>query len=293
MKCEECFLILDEYVEDELTGKEVAEVAQHLGDCRNCAADCELLRRDRQIYSQYFLDVQSAPDSWNRFQSDIEKYRQSRFYFLRRFKNKFDIPFFKLEYLAATVTLIVITGIVIGTIRYRFEQEAAPDQRIVSQNDANKPSQSSREEHFLKPDDNMPATSGAENEPLSKFEPARVKKNISGNTTRSALPKRSGPPESLKIVSINQKRKSDNAVDRSEREYLAAIATLSHDIKVQRKRLSPGMMTLLKQSLPNLNQTINDARRAVRKQPRDTFAIQYMTNAYAKKVELLRMIIGD
>jgi D-ribose pyranose/furanose isomerase RbsD len=95
-----------------------------------------------------------------------------------------------------------------------------------------------------------------------------------------------------KFVGSNQPT-TEEVIEKAERQYEAAIAVLSSDIKRRRMQLSPNLISQLEQSLPEIDRTIHETRRAVREQPNDAVAVQYMTSAYSKKIELLRAVAGN
>ncbi len=74
----------------------------------------------------------------------------------------------------------------------------------------------------------------------------------------------------------------------AERTYQAAIAILSREVNQRRSRLDPELRNRLERTLIAIDRTIAETRRAVRDNPGDPVAAQYMQAAYARKVEVLR-----
>jgi len=62
MKCEECLLLLDDYVEGDLGGRTAARVAAHLRLCAACAREAEELRREQECYLSYRREVCVTPE---------------------------------------------------------------------------------------------------------------------------------------------------------------------------------------------------------------------------------------
>lgn len=67
---------------------------------------------------------------------------------------------------------------------------------------------------------------------------------------------------------------------------------LSRDVNRRRSRLDAETVARFEQTLAAVNRTIADTRRAARKHPGDPVATQYMLTAYARKVDVLREMVG-
>jgi hypothetical protein len=63
---------------------------------------------------------------------------------------------------------------------------------------------------------------------------------------------------------------------------------LTRDIKRRGAKSSSDTLLQAQPALTDLDRTIENTRRAAREQPQNPVAIQYMTTAYAKKIEMLR-----
>jgi type VI protein secretion system component VasF len=96
----------------------------------------------------------------------------------------------------------------------------------------------------------------------------------------------------LKTGATEHKPTSDELVREAEQKYVAAIAMLSRDVNRRRSQLEPEMAARFERTLAAVDRTIADTRRAARQHPGDPVAAQYMLTAYAKKVDVLREIIG-
>ena len=85
---------------------------------------------------------------------------------------------------------------------------------------------------------------------------------------------------------------SDELVREAEQKYVEAIAMLSRDVKRHRSRLDAETAARFEQTLAAVNRTIADTRRAMRQHPGDPLAAKYMLTAYARKVDVLREMVG-
>jgi hypothetical protein len=77
-------------------------------------------------------------------------------------------------------------------------------------------------------------------------------------------------------------------VREAEQKYIAAIAILSRDVKKKRSGMDPMVAARFDAALGEIDKTIAETRRAVRSNPDDPIALQYMLSAYSKKVDTLR-----
>ncbi len=296
MNCEDFLMMLDEYVENELDGKSAAQVSAHIADCPACAGEYEILRREQQIYSQYLLDVEATPALWANVQADIEKVQRERFSLgnsLDWLAKTFGASAFNPAFAVAPVVLLITLGIIVGVTKYisteKASEENASNKETISQktdvhplpektggNAKNEVSTNDKKDYVSKSKGKI-AISQAAN---------RVKKNV----LHSDLSKLTNQFVNSKFVNPNRKLTTDEVVEKAERQYKGAIAILSSDIERRRSQLSPNLISQFEQSLADIDRTINETRRAVRTQPNDPVAIQYMTTAYAKKIELLRLV---
>ena len=74
----------------------------------------------------------------------------------------------------------------------------------------------------------------------------------------------------------------------AEKKYLRAIALLTRGVEQRPSRLDPETRMKLDGALAAIDRTILSTRKAVRQNPNDPLAVQYMLTAYGKKVEVLK-----
>lgn len=291
MKCEDYLLMLDEYVENELDGKSAALVSAHIADCPACAGEYEILRREQQIYSQYFPDIEATPALWANVRADIEKIQRKRFS-LSNLRNRLAKIFggsaFNPAFAVAPAVLLITLGIIVGLIKYKSAENSFSEESISQKADVqfspektdgdakNESSANEKKDEISKPED--------------KTRIAQAKNRFKRNVSRSDLSKPKNQVINSRLTNPNRKLTTDEVVEKAERQYKGAIAVLSGDVKRRRARMSPNLISQFEQSLADIDRTISETRRAVRAQPNDPVAIQYMTTAYAKKIEMLRTI---
>jgi len=74
----------------------------------------------------------------------------------------------------------------------------------------------------------------------------------------------------------------------AEKNYLSAIAMLTRDVAQRPSQLDSETRAKLDGALASIDRTISATRRAVKKNPNDPLAVQYMLTAYARKVDVLK-----
>jgi len=84
----------------------------------------------------------------------------------------------------------------------------------------------------------------------------------------------------------------DALIREAEQKYVAAINMLSRDLNRRRPQLDAETAAQFERTLMAVDRTIADTRRAARKHPNDPVAAKYVLTAYAKKVDVLREMIG-
>ena len=82
----------------------------------------------------------------------------------------------------------------------------------------------------------------------------------------------------------------EQLVREAEQKYLSAIAILEKDVTRNKSKLDPTMVVRFEKAMVDIDNTIAETRRAVRENPEDPIALQYMLSAYAKKIDVLREV---
>lgn len=300
MRCEECLPLVEDYFDGEVE-KEMADlIAQHIAACAGCASAHEQLEREQGFYLRYECDAQVAPSFWNSVmalvtrENDKPATLSSRLrWWLGNTLGAFSAPRFSPS-LTALIALAAI-GITAGVMLYLNSRERFFDAARASQHTgtpASIPSPAPGEiaaQHRSIITDAADAkgsgTSVGERQPaLNSVErkddstPAINRRRIARLSLKPELAARQPTPEQL--------------IREAEQRYLAAIAMLSRDVSRQRSRLNAATATRFAQTLAAIDRTITDTRRAVREHPGDPVAAQYMMTAYAKKVDVLREMVG-
>lgn len=76
MRCDECLLLIDEYVCGELEGPDTSRVSAHLGACAACAGERAALARERGLFAR--CEVSAPPTLWASVSRRIENEETTR-----------------------------------------------------------------------------------------------------------------------------------------------------------------------------------------------------------------------
>jgi hypothetical protein len=293
MNCEECGLILEEYVEGELEQSASDQVGSHLAVCAPCTAVYEELRREQEIYARYERNLEASPTLWTAIQKAIEEQKIDRktpsFTRFRRWLiGAIKTPRFTP---ALTVVLVLLAiGMTAAMMKFFNWREVDPGRGAA-------PRAGRGLEHHSAPEPGSAVTardgekSGKEKESshdtLGQF--ASGTSNPDGNRKEAPRLARPGGIKRMKQESGSSPRNPTPAelVREAEQKYLSAIALLSRDFKHQRSQVDPQVLAQFEQTLGAIDRTIAATRRVVQEHPSDPVAVQYMLTAYAKKVEVL------
>lgn len=308
MRCEECLPLVEEYSDGELDGQTNDLMAQHLDACASCADACRKVLREQELYLRYECDAQAAPAFWenvmaraaaNEIKTTPTQTLQRRLSSLRGqlavFFGNFSAPRFSPS-LTALMVLIAV-GVTAFVMSYLNPKEKPSLQAKVSQS-ASVPSTSAS----ATPDTfassspntgNVEATSGEGSESDVNNKPRIAGNDGDGKNRYTLASKKETTARSLRSRSPSERRLTPDALIReAEQNYVAAINMLSRDLNRRRSRLDAETAAQFERTLVAVDRTIADTRRAARKHPNDPVAAKYVLTAYAKKVDVLREMIG-
>jgi hypothetical protein len=308
MKCEECLPLVEEYADGELDGQTNDLVARHLDDCASCASAYRKTLREQELYLRYECDAQAAPTFWenvmaravasenNRAQTQTPARGFASLHgWLRGLLGNFSAPRFSPSLTALMVLLAVgVTAIVMS---YLNPKEKSSLQAGVSQ-EVGAPLASATSSAALPASstntnsDNAISGKGSETQVNDK---PRIARNDSGVVNRHPLAaKKETTARSLRsrLLAEGQLESPDALIREAEQKYVAAINLLSRDLNRRRSRLDAETAARFERTLVAVDRTIADTRRAARKHPDDPVAAKYVLTAYAKKVDVLREMIG-
>jgi hypothetical protein len=302
MRCEEFETKVEDYFDGELSEIMSELLTQHLSVCKTCASLYTKLETEQELYLRYECDVSPAPAFWDnvmaRASQEDATHRSWPLTSVRGWLGKtienFNVPRFSTS-LTALIVLAAI-GVTIGVMRYANLRERSPAANDLSQNESAPARVSSPLPDGIAasasplPDDEM----GEQGSNQDGREPTPLVSKDFKRKNRVAL---TGAKVNAARISLSpspsvRNPTSDELVREAEQKYVEAIVMLSRDVNRRRTRLDSETAAQFERTLIAVDRTIADTRRAVRKHPGDPLAAKYMLTAYARKVDVLREMVG-
>jgi hypothetical protein len=64
MKCDDCLILLEQYLDGEATPRDAEQVSAHLIACSNCGQELEMLTAEQELYARYDRELEVPPSLW-------------------------------------------------------------------------------------------------------------------------------------------------------------------------------------------------------------------------------------
>ena len=279
MKCEDYLPIIESYVDGELDGATAQRVRTHLATCDSCQEFVAELRQEQEVYALYSREVDITPAMWAAVQARIEKEKPARP------SNIFEgvgnwlrglIGTPRLSPALAAALIIATVGTTVVVMKYLNSPDKSDNTQIAASNEP-------------KPNNNDQATTPKiENTEKPAIPVPDPIVRVPEKSDPDAVSK---PPERQRIAvkqPVKPQPTPEQLVREAEQKYLSAIAILEKDFDRNKSKLDPAMVVRFEKAMVDIDNTIAETRRAVRENPDDPIALQYMLSAYAKKVDVLR-----
>jgi hypothetical protein len=136
MKCDDCFNLLEEYIDGEAVERDAAQVSAHLITCAACSQQFEALTAEREIYARYDRELTVSPAMWNAIAARTAESRPvdsgSRFSLGGWLAGLFATPRYAFAGAAAVVIFAILIGVVF--LRTRTPVGPRPSEPIASNN---------------------------------------------------------------------------------------------------------------------------------------------------------------
>lgn len=300
MRCEEYLALVEDYFDGETDERTTELLGQHLSACASCAHVSRRLEREQKLYRVYECDARPpAPDFWDDVMAKARDEKEATAHplaGLRRWLGSafgnFNVPRFSPS-LTALIVLVAI-GMTMGLMRYLNSGEKRSNAAAISQN---------RTAPAISPTETPVENGKPEKRPAEENIEKRIErgataqpqlaKNFSGRGKMALAANRGNAGRGNRtLVKSDKTLTPDELVRQAEQKYVAAITMLSRDARSRRSQLDAESAARFEQTLAAIDRTIADTRRAARQHPGDPIAAQYMLTAYAKKVDVLREMIG-
>ena len=71
MKCEDCWDLLEEYLDGELSAEDQDRVGEHLITCASCAEEFAVLTAEQEMFARYDREIEVSPAVWSGIEEQI------------------------------------------------------------------------------------------------------------------------------------------------------------------------------------------------------------------------------
>jgi Putative zinc-finger len=305
MKCQDCELLLEDYLDGETGERQAGAIAAHLVTCAACSAAYDGLAAERSLYASYEREVEVTPALWVGVEARLRAESAGaggKVGFLRRLSGWFApllvAPRFSPALTAAMVVVAVVATAVVmksvgGSSTKPPQLADAGKQGSAAPTTATPAATASETPQPAPSSTQTPPPASA---PFSSPQPAPSPKKVAPpqadpNKLELAI-KRPKQGVVLDKDPAGARPRVETAADRlvreAEQRYVAAIKILERDVKTRRQQLDPQTRARFEETLASIDRTIAETRKSARQHGNDPVAVQYMLSAYAKKVEVMR-----
>jgi hypothetical protein len=279
MKCEDYLPIIESYVDGELDGQTAQRVRTHLATCDTCQEFVAELRQEQEVYAVYNREVDITPAMWAAVQARIEKEKPARSSNIfegvsRWLRGVIGTP--RLSPALAAALIIATVGTTVVVMKYLN----SPDKLDATQIAVSREPNANDDKNVTRP------------QPGNIQPPVVTDSNPTSDVPEKRNPdvERRAPERQRNAVKqpVKPQPTPEQLVREAEQKYLSAIAILEKDVNRSKSKLDPMIVVRFEKAMVDIDNTIAETRRAVRENPDDPIALQYMLSAYAKKVDVLR-----
>ena len=262
MKCDECQLIIEEFLDDELDADRSRGLALHLRSCAECASIEKSLRREADLYKAYERDLEVSSALWVGINRRISERHDVGFGGFWAKVRALNFGGARLSPAYVAILLLIAVGLSVAVTTYVNSR----DRQTVAESVPPKPEVTPEPAPTVIPDiDKVPTV-------VPDVEPKRL-----------AEPRIARKPEPSKPT-------PQQLIRDAESRYVSAIAILSRDFKNKRGSMEPEVVARVESVLKEIDSVIAETRSAYRKNPTDPAAVGYLMAAYSKKVDVLREV---
>jgi hypothetical protein len=276
MNCDDYVLLLEEFVDGELGESDAKKVEVHLAACHSCQKLLAELKEAQAIFARYDPALELSPNLWQGVEDRLKAEGTFRSpkpaeplgwgqkindWITRHFHTPRLTPAFTMIVVAVAVGLTIL---VMRPNRLHLPVSPVDPTGIGGIN----------------------IGTGSPGDDIVSSTPSK------GDETASAI--QPVPPRPVKVVSLpppapaKREPSVQELIRDAESKYRAAITVLTRDVNKRRTTMDPLLVARLDSTLEAIDQTIADTKLAVKTNPNDPVAAQYLLTAYAKKVEVLQ-----
>ena len=278
MNCERCQTELEDYLYGELSERSAAEMRAHLAECAGCTAVRDDLERENELFAQFYEQTAIEPTGkmWEGIREQItaEPTRPVEAAvkpsWWKSLAGGWLTPAMMRQ---AALALLLVALSVTATVLLMRRGETGKE--LAERKQAASPTPQIAVTPTLAP---SPTTDVATVQQGKETIPSSV--NLPSNTRR----------EAVQTQKLSDQELLAQQLARAEREYRGAIRMLDQAITKRRDSIEPEAFKQYESSLALIDSSIAQSKRALREQPNDLAAGQFLLAAYAKKVELMQTI---
>jgi hypothetical protein len=276
MKCDECQALVEEYFDGELDQATTRVVSLHVENCSSCSGALEQLSFDQRAYQRYDRGLDVSPALWSNVQARLatEDSRQNTVARSRARIQFGDLLSLRFSFAASAALVVLAVGVTFAVMKYLHQPEKSP-QIALSAGTSPKPKQLTGETAVI-------------SEPVKRKE---VEDRSADAETKRITPVGLRSERGRSFSSSGNARSPKTAIQlvrEAEKNYLSAIALLTRDARQRQSQFDPDTRAKLEGALAAIDRTILSTRKAVKRDPNDPLAVQYMLAAYDKKVDVLK-----
>jgi hypothetical protein len=278
MKCAECQELVQEYFDGELDQRAAAAVSVHLESCSSCSTELERLAFEQRAYQSYDRELDVSPALWVKVRERLARedngrtltlFGRSQIVFSKLLASRFGAA----AAVAAVLFAIVVT---VGVMKQLNKQEVPKQLALFSETLSGEKRLPGETEGIKEPVKSKAAEGRTEGSEIKKNVPIGLRAELARGRS---LPVREDALEPKKPVQL---------VREAEKKYLSAIALLTRDAQLRQSQFDSETLAKIDVALAAIDRTILSTRKAVRRNPTDPLAVQYMLAAYGKKVDVLK-----
>ena len=297
MKCDDCLILIEEYFDAELDARRGREVEAHMKGCAACAGFYRSLGQEQKVYAHYQRDVEVSPALWAAIQAGIRSEAtpavaaseaESESAGLRARARRFWAEAFAApRFSPALAALLVIVAVGATVAVMKFLDSPASPPPVTAHNNP--------------PTGNTPGNENSNSSQQVPVKPGPEPNVAVGGQEKEFAPRQASTADVQRPKTAVAKEQlapganvtAEKLLRDAEQKYLAAITILQRNYKKRRPQLDAALVARLDTALDSIDNTIAETKKAMRQNPDDPIALQYMLSAYAKKVEVLRDVTTD
>ncbi|HMW00894.1 MAG TPA: zf-HC2 domain-containing protein [Acidobacteriota bacterium] len=273
MNCDDYVLLLEEFVDGELGESDTKKVEVHLAACPACQKVLAELKEEQAIFARYDTGLELTPNLWQGIEDRLKA--EGSFGTSKpvepqgwgpKIKDWFTRHFHTPQLSPAFTMVVVVAAVGLTVLVMRPKPAEGPFSSV-------------------NPGINIGPGSSTHDEVVIASTP---KPEATAAVIQPAPPRPVKPAPPPPAAPAKREPSVQELIRDAESKYRAAITVLTRDVKKRRTTMDPLLVARLDSTLEAIDHTIADTKLAVKMNPNDPVAAQYLLTAYAKKVEVLQ-----